>query len=395
MLLARETACLSRADRAEVDRRVAGDPDVLEAMGDGEIVARAREARLRAGPGLVRRTTPPRRGRPTRLPAAGSRRDEPALRAAAGQGRRRRLGGARPRGRPGPSRGRPALARPDHGRHPGAPRPQTPGQRTARHRAADDQRRGPRLGAAGRRRRIRLGASTTARSPATCSASGSPPTPRQGVDQWVRRLYATPATGELVAMDSKSRRFEGSAGRLPAAARPTCRTRYCDAPVRHLDHAKAHADGGPTAARQRPRALRDLQLRQGRPRLVSEAATRTPAHHRDRDPDRSPLPQHRTADDGCRARTAGARWTATCSRLDVRDEHQERALDRALGVDVEVQGCSWICDSAGRFSSRASRTTPGARSVPRVISSYACWQMSAISSSLSPRFRPRRNHENP
>ena len=39
MLLARETACLSRADRAEVDRRVAGDPDVLEGMGDGEIVA--------------------------------------------------------------------------------------------------------------------------------------------------------------------------------------------------------------------------------------------------------------------------------------------------------------------------------------------------------------------
>ena len=43
MLLARETACLSREDRAEVDRRVAGDPDVLEGMGDGEMVGRARE----------------------------------------------------------------------------------------------------------------------------------------------------------------------------------------------------------------------------------------------------------------------------------------------------------------------------------------------------------------
>ena len=50
MLLARETACLSRADRAEVDRRVAGDPDVLEAMGDGEIVARAREVAYELDP---------------------------------------------------------------------------------------------------------------------------------------------------------------------------------------------------------------------------------------------------------------------------------------------------------------------------------------------------------
>ena len=50
MLLARETACLSREDRAEVDRRVAGDPDVLEAMGDGEIVARAREAAYELDP---------------------------------------------------------------------------------------------------------------------------------------------------------------------------------------------------------------------------------------------------------------------------------------------------------------------------------------------------------
>ena len=32
----------------------------------------------------------------------------------------------------------------------------------------------------------------------------------QGVDQWVRRLYASPKTGELVSMDSKSRRFEGA-----------------------------------------------------------------------------------------------------------------------------------------------------------------------------------------
>ena len=31
----------------------------------------------------------------------------------------------------------------------------------------------------------------------------------QGVDQWVRRLYVAPQTGELVSMDSQARRFEG------------------------------------------------------------------------------------------------------------------------------------------------------------------------------------------
>lgn len=30
-IIARETACLSRADRVEIDRRVAGDPDRLVA----------------------------------------------------------------------------------------------------------------------------------------------------------------------------------------------------------------------------------------------------------------------------------------------------------------------------------------------------------------------------
>src|SRR4051812_6902126 len=41
-MLARETACLSRADRAEVDRRLAGDLDVLERMGDRQLYGRAR-----------------------------------------------------------------------------------------------------------------------------------------------------------------------------------------------------------------------------------------------------------------------------------------------------------------------------------------------------------------
>jgi hypothetical protein len=41
-ILARETACLTRHDRAQVDRQVAGDLDALEAMGDRQLFGRVR-----------------------------------------------------------------------------------------------------------------------------------------------------------------------------------------------------------------------------------------------------------------------------------------------------------------------------------------------------------------
>jgi len=71
----------------------------------------------------------------------------------------------------------------------------------------------------------------------------------EGVDQWVRRLYVTPQTGELVAMDSKARRFEGKLAEFLRLRDQTCSTQYCEAPVRHLDHIKDHAHGGSTTAR--------------------------------------------------------------------------------------------------------------------------------------------------
>ena len=69
-----------------------------------------------------------------------------------------------------------------------------------------------------------------------------------GIDQWIRRLYVTPATGELVAMDSKARRFEGKLAEFLRLRDKTCSTLHCGAPVRHLDHVKDHADGGKTTA---------------------------------------------------------------------------------------------------------------------------------------------------
>jgi hypothetical protein len=66
---------------------------------------------------------------------------------------------------------------------------------------------------------------------------------------WLRRLYTHPGTGALVAMDSTRRVFDGGLRRyLLARDAGACRTPWCDAPARHVDHVTGHADGGPTSA---------------------------------------------------------------------------------------------------------------------------------------------------
>ena len=65
---------------------------------------------------------------------------------------------------------------------------------------------------------------------------------------WVRRLFTHPDDGTLVAMDSERRLFDGGLRRFLVARDGTCRTPWCDAPVRHIDHVVDHASGGPTSA---------------------------------------------------------------------------------------------------------------------------------------------------
>jgi hypothetical protein len=64
----------------------------------------------------------------------------------------------------------------------------------------------------------------------------------------LRRLYSAPASGALVAMDSRAREFPTALGLFLELRDQTCRTAYCDAPIRHHDHITAHADGGATSA---------------------------------------------------------------------------------------------------------------------------------------------------
>ncbi|GAA2745759.1 HNH endonuclease signature motif containing protein [Terrabacter aerolatus] len=66
---------------------------------------------------------------------------------------------------------------------------------------------------------------------------------------WLRRLFTHPTTGTLVGMDSVRRTFDGGLRRyLLTRDAATCRTPWCDAPARHLDHIEDHAHGGPTTA---------------------------------------------------------------------------------------------------------------------------------------------------
>jgi hypothetical protein len=100
---------------------------------------------------------------------------------------------------------------------------------------------------------------TTAGGPGTDSAQGSGTSgtnsPESSTGQtdapaelkiWLRRLYTAPDTGDLVAMDSKRRLFPPPLRRFIQVRDDTCRTPYCDAPIRHHDHIIPWHNNGPT-----------------------------------------------------------------------------------------------------------------------------------------------------
>ena len=64
----------------------------------------------------------------------------------------------------------------------------------------------------------------------------------------LRRLYRHPQSGQLVAMESRSRIFPKGLAALIGLRDQTCRTPYCNAAIRHHDHATPARQGGPTSA---------------------------------------------------------------------------------------------------------------------------------------------------
>jgi hypothetical protein len=83
--------------------------------------------------------------------------------------------------------------------------------------------------------------------PAGTAASNAAGPATAAFTTWVRRLYTAPETGELIAMDSRARLFPAGLRRFIQARDGTCRTPYCDAPIRHHDHVIPWRDGGSTS----------------------------------------------------------------------------------------------------------------------------------------------------
>ncbi|HET7174166.1 MAG TPA: HNH endonuclease, partial [Nocardioidaceae bacterium] len=117
---------------------------------------------------------------------------------------------------------------------------------------------------------------------------------------WVRRLYADPATGLPVAADIRRRLFPAALRRLLVLRDDVCRTPWCGAPIRHLDHVSPHAAGGATAADNGQGLCEACNLRKQRPGWSARARpggvieTTTPTGHsyHSRPP---PLPGYRPA----------------------------------------------------------------------------------------------------
>ena len=247
MLLARETACLSRADRAEVDRRLAGDPDVLESLGDGELVGRARDLANELDPrSLVERrrraeadrrvTLRPAPDVMARLSALLPVRDGVAVWAVLSREADRLRSGGDERSR-GQIMADTLVARV---LQPAAEPGRTAASLMINVVVPDSVLLGDQDGAGW--------VEHYGPVPGDLLRQWIAANAEAGVEQWVSRLYASPSTGALVSMDSRARRFEGRLADYLRLRDRQCRTRYCGAPIRHLDHVQDHASGGSTSA---------------------------------------------------------------------------------------------------------------------------------------------------
>ncbi|AZT99855.1 MAG: DUF222 domain-containing protein [Brevibacterium linens] len=63
---------------------------------------------------------------------------------------------------------------------------------------------------------------------------------------FISRIFTRPEDGQLVGMDAKSREFTGRLRQMITFRDDVCRTPWCDAPIRHADHAQPVAAGGET-----------------------------------------------------------------------------------------------------------------------------------------------------
>jgi len=94
----------------------------------------------------------------------------------------------------------------------------------------------------------RRGAGDAGQAPAWAARAAPDSEVAERAAVWLRRLYTSPVDGTLVAMESRRRAFDGVLRRFLIARDQVCRTPWCDAPIRHIDHITAAADDGATSA---------------------------------------------------------------------------------------------------------------------------------------------------
>jgi hypothetical protein len=247
-LMVRETAVLTAEHRTEVDRAVCGDPARLDGLGDAKVVAAARRAAHRLDPGAaVRRASQAETDRNVTcrpapdtmarvgslLPVAQGVAVFAALKHYADQ--RTAAGDPRSRGQLMAD----ALVERVTGQA------TADGVPVAVHLVVTDT--------------TLLG---TGNEPAELHGYGPVPggwardlvrtaIERLGAEGagWLRRVFTDPVTGDVTAMDSRTRRFcEGLDLLIAVRDAGICRTPYCDAPIRHSDHAVPYDEGGRTNA---------------------------------------------------------------------------------------------------------------------------------------------------
>jgi hypothetical protein len=239
LIMVRETACLSREGRARVDAEVCGDLERLSALGNQRLAAAARKAAYAADPAAVvaRASNATRDRRVSIRPAPDTMVWLTALLPVAqGVGCYAALSRAADT-------------------HRGEGDPRSRGQVMADTLVE-------RLTGQAEADAVPVVVDLVMTDQALLAGDGEPahldgygPVPagtaRQLVDQaaraWLRRLYTHPDTGQLVATESKARLFPAGLARLIRLRDQTCRTPWCDAPIRHTDHVAEHARGGETS----------------------------------------------------------------------------------------------------------------------------------------------------
>lgn len=113
----------------------------------------------------------------------------------------------------------------------------------------------------------------------------------------IRRVFTAPESGQLVAMESRARRFSGLLAAFVRLRDQVCRTPFCGAGITQIDHVRAHAGGGETSAGNAAGTCQGCNLVKEHPdvRVSGDAEQFTVQIHGLRASSRPPTPPARRA----------------------------------------------------------------------------------------------------